>query len=148
MTSPETPPKRKSHNRLRKARANWFYKQRDVEELYGVCPNTIRNWMGYGLRSIKAKSRLFLGRDLNAHHKQRQADAKRPCKLDEIYCVCCKRKHSLRIEPFEIDEGSCRTRIIVVCPDTGGWATKWIGKTDLDELRHLQDRSSSPETSV
>jgi hypothetical protein len=34
---------------------------------------------------------------------------KRPCKLYEVYCVCCKRKHPLPIAPLEIDEGRCRT---------------------------------------
>ncbi|WP_269584062.1 helix-turn-helix domain-containing protein [Roseibium sp. Sym1] len=129
---------------LGKARANWLYTQPEVQKLFGVCPNTIRNWRRNGLRSFKANVRLFLGRDLNAFHKRRYEDAKRPCAPGEVYCVCCKQKHSLREVPYLLDSKSrFRTRVLITCPATGGTSATYIRETDLTSLTQQLNHNSS-----
>lgn len=130
---------------LGKARSTWLYTQQDVQELYGVCPNTVRNWRREGLKSTKVNLRLFLGRDLNDFHKRRREEAKRPCGPDEIYCLCCKQKHSLLEVQFSVeDKGRFRTRLRVTCPVTGGTTTTYVSDTDLVSLTQRLKRSSSP----
>jgi helix-turn-helix protein len=101
---------RRNLKNSRKARANWLYTHQDVQDLYQVCPNTVRNWRRSGLKSIAAKNRLFLGRDLNEFHKQRRREAKRPSKFPDYFCLCCKLKHSLLQEPFQV-VGETRTYV-------------------------------------
>lgn len=138
-------------NRIRKnartARANWLYSAEDVQRLYGISPATVRNWCKYGLKAIETKKKLFRGSDLNAFHQARNKAAKAPCAAHEIFCVCCKQKHSLLIEPFHIErQGSVRLEISVTCPDTGGKTKRFIRKSDLDGLRHTQETKASAET--
>lgn len=132
-----------------KARANWLYNTAEVQELYDVCANTVRNWRRAGLRSTKTRVRLFLGRDLNAFHKKRREDAKRPCGPNEIFCVCCKQKHSLLRVPFEVSgPGRFRMRVIVTCPETGGRSPTYISETKHSRLRQALRHKSSPKTGV
>ncbi|MBG6145787.1 helix-turn-helix domain-containing protein [Roseibium album] len=136
---------RGSRRFLGKARANWLYTQPEVQVLFDVCPNTIRNWRRNGLRSYKANVRLFLGRDLNAFHKRRYEDAKRPCRPGEVYCVCCKQKHLLHEVPFSVDLiGRFRTRVLMTCPATGGTSATYVRETDLTSLTQQFNHNSSP----
>lgn len=134
---------------LGKARANWLYSGEEVQALFCVCANTVRNWQRDGLKSTKARVRLFLGRDLNAFHRKRREDAKRPCGQHEIYCLCCKRKHSLLHVPFVVDgPGRFRMRVVVTCPETGGRSPTYISETKLARLRQALKHNSSPDTDV
>lgn len=132
-----------------KARSNWLYTSEEVQALFRVCANTVRNWRRDGLKSTKARVRLFLGRDLNAFHRKRREDAKRPCGQNEIYCLCCKQKHSLLNVPFVVDgPGRSRMRVIVTCPETGGRSPTYISETKLARLRQALKHKNSPGTDV
>jgi len=140
--------KARSHGSRRflgKARANWLYTQPEVQTLFGVCPNTIRNWRRNGLRSFKANVRLFLGRDLNAFHRRCIEEAKRPCAPGEVFCVCCKQKHSLLDVPLSIDgKGRFRTRLLITCPVTGGTSATYVSETDFASLIQRRKHNPSP----
>ncbi|MCV0428506.1 MAG: hypothetical protein K5905_23865 [Roseibium sp.] len=141
--------RRKRQKRGRLARANWLYTQQDVQALYDVCRNTVLNWMKYGLKSIEAERRLFLGSDLNAFHAERKRNAKTPCGRFEIYCTACKSKHSLLVESFKVEtKGQFRTRVVLTCPETGKKASSFMRESVLDELRHTLESKSSAETPV
>ena len=100
--------------------------------------------MRYGLKAIEAPKTLFRGQDLNGFHARRCKDAKVPCSFEEIYCVCCKRKHSFLIEPFKIEEHcKFRTAVSIQCPETGGRTRKLVRESDLLRLRELQKLKSS-----
>lgn len=103
--------------------------------------------MRYGLKAIEAQKTLFRGQDLNAFHARRRKEAKVPCTFEEIYCVCCKQKHSFLIEPFTIDQrGKFRTLVSIRCAETDGRTTKFVRESDLHRLRDLQKRNCSAET--
>lgn len=134
------------NKRLRMAKAHRYYSLDDVIALYSVSSNTVGNWRNAGLPSIKASIRLFRGEELNAFHKRRKLEAKCPCTRDEIYCVCCKTKHSLLEEPYKVDFfGKLRVAVVITCPDTGGTARKFISQGDLDHLQEFGKPKSSPE---
>lgn len=149
MTSPHKASAYKILKSPKLARANWLYMRSDVLELYGVCPNTVRNWIRQGLVSFDAKGRLFRGAELNAFHRERQKAAKRPCSPFEIFCLCCKQKHSLLDTSFTPSWiGRFRTKVVVRCPETGGTTQTFISETNLDELRQRLKRSLSSQTAT
>ncbi len=149
MSTSTSRPSGKKSKRSRVARSNWLYTQQDVQSLYGVCRNTVLNWMKYGLRSIETERRLFLGAELNSFHSMRKRQVKSPCGRFEIHCTSCKGKHSLLIEPFDVAEaGRSRTRVSLTCPETGGKASSFLRETDLEELRHHLESKLSAETPV
>ncbi|NRP69391.1 hypothetical protein ILFOPFJJ_00257 [Ensifer psoraleae] len=67
---------------------------------------TLANWIKYGLRSIEADQRLLRGEDVNGFHHKRRTGAKRACRLDEVYCVSCKNKHSMIDEDIAASLGA------------------------------------------
>lgn len=131
----------------RAARANWLYTSEDVQKLYQVTPNTVSNWIRYGLPYFPTKQRLFKGEHLNAFHAARNKAARQVCAKDEIYCLCCKQKHSLLQEPFEVQSrGRMRLEISIKCPTTGGEARSYISESVLDDLREQLTHNPSEET--
>jgi hypothetical protein len=151
MTSPKVSGSapRKNLKSSRLARANWLYTRKEVLDLYGVCPNTLRNWMKQGLRSIEPEGKLFLGSDLNAFHAQRRKRVKMPCGPYEVFCAACKSKHSLLEEPFDVDyAGRFSNRIFLRCPETGKRTSAFVRKTVLEELRQRFESNSSFKTPV
>lgn len=141
--------RRKNLKSSRSARANWLYTRKDVQDLYGICPNTLRNWMKKGLRPIEPSGKFFLGSDLNAFHAQRRKQVKMPCGPYEVFCTSCKSKHSLLEEPFEVDyAGRFSNRIFFNCPETGKRTSAFVRKTVLEELRQRFESKSSSETPV
>lgn len=145
-TAPSPNTRRKTYKNPRSAKLNRFYSREDVMSLYDVSSNTVRNWQNTGLASIKADNVLFSGDDLNAFHKQRRSEAKSPCRYDEIYCMCCKSRHSLREALYEVSfPRRGRPEVIFACPETGGMARKYVGPRDILLLKELRETKSSPE---
>ncbi|WP_428687038.1 hypothetical protein [Roseibium sp.] len=144
---PKRPAKRQTFKSSRVARAHWLYSIDDVIALYLVSRQTVRNWRRYGLKAIEAERPLFLGQDLNEFHDRRRKEAKVPCSNEEIYCVCCKQKHSFFIEPFTVElKGKFLTLVSIQCPETGGRTIKFVRESDLYRLRELQKLNRSAET--
>lgn len=75
----------------RLAKVNRSYKVDEIAELYGVHKNTVLNWIKQGLQPLDNKRPLFIrGTTLNEFHAKCRVKNKRPCKLNEIYCMRCK----------------------------------------------------------
>jgi hypothetical protein len=94
LSRPERKASRIYHS-PRKAKKHRLYGRADVEKLYNVCPNTVRNWMRQGLRPVPGDKLIFRGDILNAFHQRRNDDARKACLPGELYCVRCKARHSL-----------------------------------------------------
>ncbi|MBG6143566.1 hypothetical protein IWQ51_001685 [Labrenzia sp. EL_142] len=125
--------RRKNLKSSRSARANWFYTRMEVRDIYGISPNTLRNWMKQGLRPIEPEGKLFLGSDLNAFHAWRRKEVKTPCQPYEVFFTSCKSKHSLLEAPFEVDyAGRYSNRIFLNCPETGKRTSAFVRKTVLE----------------
>ena len=63
----------------------------EVAEVFGVHKNTVRAWLRDGLPVCDDQHpMLILGRDLKAYLQSKQRQRKRPCKVDEMYCLKCR----------------------------------------------------------
>ena len=68
------------------------YKVDEVADLYQVDKNTVRNWIKQGLQTCDTKRPILMkGNALNEFHAKRRIRNKQPCKLNEIYCMHCKK---------------------------------------------------------
>ena len=63
----------------------------EIAELFTVHPNTVRNWMASGLKTIDARRPLLIhGSDLIAYLHKRQKCRKRTCTPAELFCFKCR----------------------------------------------------------
>lgn len=82
-------PTTRPNPRLAKIHRN--YSVDEIARLYEVHRNTVRAWIKRGLRTVdERRPVLVLGRDLVDYLQQRRAANKRPCGLDEIFCLRCR----------------------------------------------------------
>ncbi|MBE7734636.1 MerR family transcriptional regulator [Devosia faecipullorum] len=105
-------------------------------ELYGVCPNTLRNWRRTGLASISGlKPSRYLGSDLNRFRAERANAAKRKPVASELYCLPCGSQQDMagRVVEFSSHSGSAG-RLTWTCPTFGHAARLTIGPTTLERL--------------
>jgi hypothetical protein len=109
--------KRNPNHRLVKIHRSYWVDE--AARLFGVHKNTVHEWIKRGLPICGDKRRLLiLGGDLAAFLKARRAKRKRPCKLSEIYCVCCRAPKipaggMVEYQPDSAMLGS----LIAICPD-------------------------------
>ncbi|MDI7862840.1 helix-turn-helix domain-containing protein [Rhizobiaceae bacterium n13] len=146
MTGSRRDRRRRNLQNARLARTNWLYRPEDVVELYGICRNTLTNWVKTGLVRLEHEGRhLFRGDDLNAFHRQRREDAKRPCEFYEVHCFACKCKHSLLQVNFETQLTRFGdVRLAIECPDRGKPTAKRVTREQLERIVAM--RESSPKT--
>ncbi len=67
----------------------------EIAELFTVHPNTVRNWMASGLKSIDGRRPLLIhGSDLIAYLHHQQKRRKRTCAPGELFCFKCRAPRS------------------------------------------------------
>lgn len=147
---------RRIRKSLNAAKTHWLYSPDEVMALYGVCRNTVLNWIRSGLPAIEAEERLFRGCDLNRFQQERRLKVKRPGEPHEIYCIRCKTLHSLLEEPFKVETSRFGRHVELICPDTGQSIRKFVAEADIDSVLRLdpsrpraesQNYSASPVSS-
>ena len=75
----------------RLAKIHRAYRVDEVARLYGVHPNTVRQWLKAGLCALDSgRPALIHGTALRAFHENRRQRRKRPCQPGEIYCMRCR----------------------------------------------------------
>ena len=93
------------------------YDAREIAQLLGVHKRTVQQWYEEGLPRIdKGKPFLVFGSDLKEFLRKKEADRKRPCKPDELYCTKCRAPRKplglkIRISFFLKDTFSSSTSI-------------------------------------
>lgn len=79
---------------IRRVKIHRSYDVPEVEELLGVHPRTMRQWINRGLPLIvESRPRLIHGSDLRAFLKARRA-SKQPLRPGEFYCLPCRARKS------------------------------------------------------
>ncbi|CAH0338630.1 helix-turn-helix domain-containing protein [Rhizobium sp. CECT 9324] len=121
-------PRRRNLHSGRLAKVNHFYSPDEVQALYGVCRNTVGNWLRSGLCCFENGSRrLFRGDQLNDFHRARRDRSKSPCGLYEIHCVSCGGKHSLLEGGLTVHPGRTGlVRLSLACSEGRGRASRWM----------------------
>lgn len=148
MTAPlASKRKRRNQQSGRLAKVNELYSGQDVLRLYGVCPNTLTNWIKSGLVVIEGTPRLFLGADLNAFHKRRRIVSSKPSANHEAYCPGCRKPHSLLEGDLNVQKLSTGNfRVFRLCPEGAGSANKWVSAAELALLQQLRESNPGPKT--
>lgn len=131
--------KRRNVQSGHKAKSHLIYNSQDVLRLYGICRNTLSNWIKRGLVvSGRGKQRYFRGSDLNAFHKNCAGKSKKTCAIDEVHCVACKKIHQLAglsVMAERIDEKLIRLH--VTCPERLRITCKVIKADDLIHIERI-----------
>lgn len=110
-------PGRRHHN-PRLAKSYRCYSVADIVELYGVHPNTVRNWLADGLEPIDDRHETLVnGRALNAFHAERRLAARQPCDPDQLYCFGCHQPRTPAAGLIDVirDYGS-KILVEAICP--------------------------------
>lgn len=75
----------------KRPKANRVYSVADTQDLYGVCRNTVSNWVGWGLCPAEgAGAQLFRGAELARSHAERRARRRHELRYGEFLCIGCK----------------------------------------------------------
>lgn len=126
--------KRRQNPRL--AKMHRSYTVDEVADLYRVAKNTVRHWIKQGLPTCDSKRpMLILGNELNNFHEKRRNKNKRPCLLDEIYCVRCrapKKPAAGMVEYQAITPTS--GNLVAICPDCETMIHRCISKINIPRI--------------
>ena len=123
----------------RLAKIHRSYKVDEVADLYRVHKNTVHHWIEQGLVTCDTKRPILIrGVELNAFHANRRAQNKRPCKLDEIYCLKCRKPQKpltgmVEYSPVNASTGNLRT----ICPVCTAWINKRVSNAKIKQLMEV-----------
>lgn len=136
-------PRRRNLHSERLAKVNHFYSPDEVQALYGVCRNTVGNWLRSGLCCFeKGGRRLFRGDQLNDFHRARHARSKSPCGPYEIHCVPCGGKHSLLEGDLTVHLGRTGVvRLSLACSEGRGLASRWMTDEQWAEIKRAKEHN-------
>jgi hypothetical protein len=114
--------------------------------LYGVCRNTLSNWIKQGILPTGGKGeQLFLGADLTRFHQERRDRIHLPLSPGEFKCFTCKaavRPDNSRIQfkPHNLNCFLAKAH----CPECNGPVQKFLNATERDALKN----QSFPNTTL
>lgn len=110
------------------------YTVTEVCELFGVHPNTVRNWLKQGLPAIDEYTPTMIrGAALRAFHQRKRAANKRPCAPHELYCVACgsPKEPAGGFADFEPGAETRAGRLIGLCPTCERVIHKHVSESGL-----------------
>jgi hypothetical protein len=89
----------------RRIKIHRSYTVEELARLLGCHKQSVRNWLKQGLAALSDEKRplLIQGGVARAFLEARRRDAKRPCKLDELYCLRCRRFRTAAEETLTVD---------------------------------------------
>jgi hypothetical protein len=117
----------------RRAKSLHTYTIAEAAELYEVHRNTVRHWLGDGLKPLDGRKPVLLhGTALNGYHAARRSLSKRPCGPDKLYCMTCRapRRPALGMAdytPLTTSVGA----LVAICGDCGGVMTQRVNAARL-----------------
>lgn len=127
-------------------KANRVYSVEDVRVLYGICRNTLSNWVSGGLRPVdEHHPQLFVGAELIWFHGQRRLANRRELRVGKFKCL--SKKLAFFPDPsslvFETMPSGSRW-VRAKCPECEGSHARPVGETEWDLLRQCFETNTSP----
>jgi excisionase family DNA binding protein len=125
---------------------HFSYTIAEAAELYGVHRQTVRHWLGNGLKPNDAgKPVLIHGSELNRFHAARRTAGKQPCGPDELYCLACKapRRPAGSIADFSRG-GDTGGTVTGICPECENIMSQRVNASRLAILRTQLDVAFRP----
>jgi len=142
---------RKRYQNPRLAKIHRSYTVDEIADLYAVGKNTVRHWIKQGLPACDSKRpMLVLGSELNFFHEKRRTKNKRPCLLDEIYCVRCRapKKPAAGMVEYQAITATLGN-LIAICPDCEAMIHRCISKIKLSQIPYQIDiRLQQPHSHI
>lgn len=81
----------KRHPNGRLVKGHRPYAVDEVASLFKIHRNTVRNWLKAGLKAVDtSRPTLILGWHLREFLQQRRTASRRPCGLQELFCLRCQ----------------------------------------------------------
>ena len=130
---------RKRTYNTRLIKRDYPYFVSEIADLFHLHPNAVRRWINAGLVTVDNRRPVLVhGGDLIDFLDMRQAQRKKKCAVDELYCFRCRRpKHPL-FNRIEVEMRSeTRLNLSGVC-DTCGAIMNRAGSVDkIEEYRRV-----------
>lgn len=118
-------------------KAKRVYSIDDVIELYGVCRNTVSNWVGSGLRpSGGIGPQLFRGAELSRFHAERRVRSGGKLRSGEFKCRICSAAVFPVMSSLVFNVTKPGTKMASSrCPDCSGFIWKILGETECVAIK-------------
>jgi hypothetical protein len=126
-------------------RANLVYSVDEVMSLYGVCRNTVSNWIQSGLSPVGRKTpQLFRGAMLIQFHEVRRVRSRQNLRSGEFKCLGCKAAvfpdlQYLVLAPQTAGRGLTKA----TCPDCNATVMKFLDATECDKIQKCINTNTS-----
>ncbi|WP_193139001.1 hypothetical protein [Meridianimarinicoccus sp. MJW13] len=128
-----------------RAKVHRVYAVDEVLKLYGICRNTLSNWVSCGLvPSPGAGPQIFRGAELNRFHTARRARGRRQLRMGQFFCLRCKVAVVPVVSSLSFPQHDKRGAMaIAVCSECDCTVMKRLGQTEYDRLREARDTNTS-----
>ena len=134
----------RSYRKIRPT-VSMVYSVTEVQSLYGVCRNTVSNWVGSGLRpSDQAMPQLFRGAELRRYHAERAARKRQNLRSGEFKCLKCDHAVFPDVSSVSLSENGTRaTLAYATCCNCNGAVMKLLGATECDKIKECLATNAS-----
>lgn len=120
------------------------YTVQQVMDLYGVCRNTVSNWVRSGLAPSPCEgTQIFRGSELSKFHEMQAARRKHELRFGEFFCLKCRA--AVRPDHDQIDLSGRDRSAWSKCPNCQGVLSKILHATECDALKKAHIHSTPPD---
>ncbi len=124
---------------------HFVYSVEELMALFGVCRNTVSNWVKAGLKpSDTLYPYLFRGAEVARFRDARQLKPRTPLRVGEFRCLVCEER--VFPEPSSLSQmrmKNCAIGLWAQCPDCGASVTKIVNETDCDRIMQCANTNTS-----
>ncbi|MEM7472253.1 MAG: tyrosine-type recombinase/integrase [Pseudomonadota bacterium] len=119
-----------------KPKKHFVYSVDDLMKLFGVCRNTISNWVKEGLKPSDASHPyVFRGSEVKRFRDARHLRSAKPLRIGQFGCFVCKERvfpKTSTVSRVQMKNGTIG--LWARCPNCGGCVTKIANKADCDRI--------------
>lgn len=129
-------------------KVNRVYSVSSLQELYGVCANTVSNWVRQGLKpSDGSQPYVFNGSEVKRFHEERRQRTKAQLRIGEFKCLHCKAATFPDGSTVKIQmSGSANCMIEALCLDCQKPVSKILNRTGCDKILECLNTNTTLET--
>jgi hypothetical protein len=125
------------HPNPKLAKIHRSYSVDEVSRLFTVHKNTVRNWLGQGLKPIDDQRPIVvLGQELRRFLADRRGRSKQTCGPGRIFCQPCRAPKVPALNMADcIQIGDTAGKLQGICPDCGRMIYRRVNPQKLDSVR-------------
>ena len=128
------------------AKIHRCYSVEEAAAIWGIHKQTVRNWIKAGLRTIDdSRPTLIHGSDLRQFVKDKNSRSKRPCVINEIYCVKCRKPQQPAMSMVDYvpssDDRGCLTGLCQSCESV---INRFVSAAQLNVIKQKLDVTIRP----